>query len=147
MNAPFCVASGNRLSESFRHASFGPTTFFRARLAAFSATTCNRVEAAPTEEQGRASEGGDGRDLAIRAPTLTIFSLRARRAGIPHHIDREQEIQCDLPPLADWDWRNCDESMKFRFVVQRCETRPARGEPARAGNEPCDGLGNEASEA
>jgi hypothetical protein len=30
--------------------------------------------------------------------------------------------------------------MKFRSPPSGCETRPARGEPARAGSEPCDGL-------
>ena len=37
--------------------------------------------------------------------------------------------------------------MKFRLLSSGCETRPARGEPARAGSEPCDGLGNESGEA
>ncbi len=37
--------------------------------------------------------------------------------------------------------------MKFRMSSSGCETRPARGEPVRAGSEPGDGLGNEAGEA
>ncbi len=37
--------------------------------------------------------------------------------------------------------------MKFRLLSRRCETCPAKGEPARAGSEPGDGLGNEAGEA
>jgi uncharacterized protein YdiU (UPF0061 family) len=41
----------------------------------------------------------------------------------------------------------CDDSMKFRSSSSGCETCPARGEPARAGSEPCDGLGNGAGEA
>ena len=40
-----------------------------------------------------------------------------------------------------------DDSMKFRLSSSGCETRPARGEPARAGSEPCDGLGNGIGEA
>ena len=54
---------------------------------------------------------------------------------------------CDQALLIDWDWRGCDDSMKFRLLSSGCETRPARGESARAGNEPGDGLGNEAGEA
>ncbi len=34
-----------------------------------------------------------------------------------------------------------------RASVLSKQTRPARGEPARAGSESCDGLGNEAGEA
>ncbi len=37
--------------------------------------------------------------------------------------------------------------MKFRSWSSGCESRPARGEPVRAGSEPGDGLGNEAGEA
>ena len=37
--------------------------------------------------------------------------------------------------------------MKLRSSSSGCEARPARGEPARAGSEPGDGLGNEAGEA
>jgi hypothetical protein len=37
--------------------------------------------------------------------------------------------------------------MKFRSSSSGCETRPARGEPARAGSEPGDGFGNEIGEA
>ncbi len=37
--------------------------------------------------------------------------------------------------------------LNFDLSSSGCETRPARGEPARAGSEPCDGLGNEADEA
>jgi hypothetical protein len=37
--------------------------------------------------------------------------------------------------------------MKFRLSSSGCETRPVRGEPARAGSEPGDGLGNEIGEA
>jgi len=38
-------------------------------------------------------------------------------------------------------------SMKFRLSSSGCETRPARGEPARVGSEPGDGHGNAAGEA
>ncbi len=55
--------------------------------------------------------------------------------------------RCDQALLVDWDWRNCDDSMKFRLSSRRCETCPAKGEPARAGSEPGDGLGNEIGEA
>ena len=41
----------------------------------------------------------------------------------------------------------CDDSMKLRSSSSGCEARPAKGEPARAGSEPGDGLGNEAGEA
>ncbi|MCJ7440870.1 MAG: hypothetical protein MUO25_04735 [Thermoanaerobaculaceae bacterium] len=37
--------------------------------------------------------------------------------------------------------------MKLRSSSRGCEARPAKGEPARAGSEPGDGLGNEAGEA
>lgn len=37
--------------------------------------------------------------------------------------------------------------MKFRLSASGCETRPARGEPAQAGSEPCDGGGNACGEA
>jgi hypothetical protein len=32
--------------------------------------------------------------------------------------------------------------MKPRLLPNGCETRPAKGEPAHAGSEPCDGDGN-----
>ena len=35
-------------------------------------------------------------------------------------------ILCDQALLVDWDWRNCDDSMKFRFVVQRVRIPPWR---------------------
>ncbi len=37
--------------------------------------------------------------------------------------------------------------MKFRLLSSGWESRPAKGEPARAGSEPCDGLGNGVGEA
>jgi len=37
--------------------------------------------------------------------------------------------------------------MKFDLSSSGCETRPAKGEPARAGSEPGAGLGNEIGEA
>jgi len=40
-----------------------------------------------------------------------------------------------------------DAFMKLRVLSSGCESRPARGEPARAGNEPFDGRGNAVSEA
>jgi hypothetical protein len=40
-----------------------------------------------------------------------------------------------------------DDSMKLRSSSSGCEARPAKGELARAGSEPGDGLGNEAVEA
>ena len=54
---------------------------------------------------------------------------------------------CDQALLVDWDWRDCDDSMKFRLSSRRCETCPAKGEPTRAGSEPGDGLGNGIGEA
>ena len=53
----------------------------------------------------------------------------------------------DQTLLVDWDWRNCDDSTKCRSLSRRGESCPARGEPARAGSEPCDGLGNGIGEA
>jgi len=41
----------------------------------------------------------------------------------------------------------CDDFMKLRVLSSGCESRPARGEPARAGSEPCDGRGNAVGEA
>ena len=41
----------------------------------------------------------------------------------------------------------CDDFMKFRLLSSGCKSRPARGEPARVGSEPGDGLGNEVGEA
>ncbi len=59
----------------------------------------------------------------------------------------DEENQCDQALLVDWDWRDCDDSMKFRLSSSGCEFRPARGEPARAGSEPGDGFGNGIGEA
>jgi len=42
---------------------------------------------------------------------------------------------------------DCDDSMKFRLSSCRCKTCPAKGEPARAGSEPGDGLGDGVGEA
>src|SRR6266496_900770 len=36
----------------------------------------------------------------------------------------------------------CDAFMKLCVSSSGCETRPAKGEPARAGSQPCAGLGN-----
>ena len=48
-----------------------------------------------------------------------------------------------------WSRRNavCDDCMKLRSSSSGCETRPARGEPARVGSEPCDGRGNAPGDA
>jgi hypothetical protein len=40
----------------------------------------------------------------------------------------------------------CDDFMKLRLWSSGCETRPARAQPARAGNEPCDRRGNGAGQ-
>ena len=50
-------------------------------------------------------------------------------------------------PAGRLGLEGCDDSMKLRLSSSGCETRPARGEPARAGSEPCAGPGNEAGEA
>ena len=42
----------------------------------------------------------------------------------------DRTFRCDQALLVDWDWRNCDDSMKFRLLSRRCETCPAKGEPA-----------------
>jgi len=57
------------------------------------------------------------------------------------------KFRCDQALLVDWDWRNCDDSIKFRSLSRRCESCPTKGEPARAGSEPGDGLGNGIGEA
>ncbi len=41
----------------------------------------------------------------------------------------------------------CDDIVKFCELSRGCESCPGRGEPARAGSEPCDGVSNESSEA
>ena len=46
-------------------------------------------------------------------------------------------------PAGRLGLEGCDDSMKLRLSSSGCETRPARGEPARAGSEPCAGLGND----
>ena len=40
-----------------------------------------------------------------------------------------------------------DTFMKLCASSSGCETRPAKGEPARVGSKPCDGLGKKAGEA
>jgi len=50
-------------------------------------------------------------------------------------------------PAGRLGLEGCDDSMKLRLSSSGCETRPARGEPARAGSEPCAGPGNEDGEA
>jgi hypothetical protein len=41
----------------------------------------------------------------------------------------------------------CDTSMKLCSLSSGCESRPAKGEPARAGSQPCAGRGDTAGEA
>ncbi len=41
----------------------------------------------------------------------------------------------------------CDAAMKRRVSSSGCKTRPAKGEPARAGSEPCSGHGDGAGDA
>ena len=41
----------------------------------------------------------------------------------------------------------CDAFMKFCLSSSGCETRPAKGEPARAGSQPCDGGRNAIGDA
>ena len=41
----------------------------------------------------------------------------------------------------------CHAFMKLRSSSSRCETCPAKGEPARAGSKPCAGRGNTGGEA
>ena len=52
-----------------------------------------------------------------------------------------QAVYCDQALLVEGEWR-CDDFMKLDSSSSGCESRPARGEPARAGSEPGDGLGN-----
>jgi len=42
---------------------------------------------------------------------------------------------------------SCDEFMKFGTSSSGCETRPAKGETAPTGSEPCDGRGNATGDA
>ena len=70
-----------------------------------------------------------------------------KRAALPPRIFAALVHGSDQAMLVDWDWRNCDDSMKFRSLSRRCESCPAKGEPARAGSEPGDGLGNGIGEA
>ena len=41
----------------------------------------------------------------------------------------------------------CDAFMKLCVSSSRCESCPAKGEPARAGSKPCDGVRNGLGEA
>jgi hypothetical protein len=41
----------------------------------------------------------------------------------------------------------CDATMKRRLSSSGCESRPAKGEPARAGRSPCDGVSNAIGDA
>ena len=56
-------------------------------------------------------------------------------------------LQCDQARLVEGERRGCDASVKLRESSSGCKSRPARGEPARAGSEPGDGIGNRAGDA
>ena len=74
---------------------------------------------------------------------------RRKRRGFTKEYKAEVEHRRFSATRLCWSKRNggCDDSMKPRFSSSGCEARPARGEPARAGSEPGDGLGNETGEA
>ena len=92
------------------------------------------------------SVNGDPRMLRRLVRNL-LENARRHGAGSPVEASVSRHDGGGARLLVDWDWRNCDDSMKFRLSSSRCESCPARGEPARAGSEPCDGLGNEIGEA
>ena len=47
---------------------------------------------------------------------------------------------------VNWDWRY-DAFMKLCVSSSRCESCPAKGEPARAGSQPCGGARNDPGDA
>jgi len=50
-------------------------------------------------------------------------------------------MQCDQAMLVEGEWRE-DTFRKLRLSSSGCESRPAKGEPARAGSPPCAGARN-----
>ena len=90
-----------------------------------------------------------GRQHRFRRETTT----RPRRA----HRDDSEQVRSDRYSQFTWPVRQitgatrqgwsrrneeCDDFMKPCLSSSGCETRPAKGEPARAGSEPCAGDGN-----
>jgi hypothetical protein len=83
----------------------------------------------------------DAQHDAVRlAFIVAVFLLEFGAEG-------DRAFSATRPCWSIGDWRACDDSMKLRLLSSGCEFRPARGEPARAGSEPCDGLGNGIGEA
>ena len=65
---------------------------------------------------------------------------------VPENHEADEDAGATRLCWSKGKWR-CDDFMKLRLSSSGCETRPARGEPARAGSEPCDGPGDGAGEA
>ena len=70
------------------------------------------------------------REILVRHQVEAFQQLLVRTYVVD--LDGDGANGCDQALLVDWDWRICDDSMKFRSLSRRCETCPAKGEPARA---------------
>ena len=89
-----------------------------------------------------------GRDARPRVGVVAEDALYfALQEAVPELLRVADRTNSATRPRWSKGIGGCDDSMKLRLSSCGCETRPAKGEPARAGSEPGDGLGNEAGEA
>ena len=82
-----------------------------------------------------------GRQMRVTyLPPLMVYMA----AGISGLADRSSSA---TRPCGSKGIGGCDATMKLRLSSSRCESCPAKGEPARAGSQPCAGLGNKFCDA
>ena len=83
-----------------------------------------------------------------RGQPTSLERPAADRPAASQDIQQLRRCNCVRPgPAGQLELEGCDDSMKCCLLSRGCESRPARGEPARAGSEPCDVLGNEVGDA
>ena len=78
-----------------------------------------------------------------------VMELALEQRVTLHFVDRMPRVRRTEATRQGWSKGNggCDATMKLRKSSSGCETRPARGEPARVGSQPCSRRGNVAVDA
>jgi len=128
----------------------------RTRLRCLQATaeavfSCDRVRSGDTASRRcrTDAEFAPPSRLSRRCPLRPARPCRQLSRRLVQALARAQTRRTKSATRRRWSGRidGCDDIVKFCELSSGCEARPARGEPARAGSEPCDGVGNESGEA
>jgi hypothetical protein len=75
---------------------------------------------------------------------FSLYGMLPSRGPIDPEADRKNSATRQCGSIGTG---GCDAFMKLCVSSSRCESCPAKGEPARAGSQPCDGARNDPGDA